>query len=185
MNHRPYSVNEMQLLETVGEIWQLSNCQIWPHDDVMIWKCFPHYWPFVRGIHRSLVDSPHKGPVIWGFEFICSYLNMLLNKQSSYRWVGTPWHLCDVTLIAFYFPSSGLVQSARDLATVSTALLRDVGMGVVAMFSTMGGHAPLPGLAPPPTTRETHIPQWAGTAETGETKLPDKVPYLTGNLIRV
>ena len=23
----------------------------------------PHYWPFVRGIHRWLVDSPHKGPV--------------------------------------------------------------------------------------------------------------------------
>ena len=24
-----------------------------------------HYWPFVRGIHQSLVDSPHKGPVMW------------------------------------------------------------------------------------------------------------------------
>ena len=23
----------------------------------------PHYWPFERGIHRSLVNSPHKGPV--------------------------------------------------------------------------------------------------------------------------
>ena len=23
-----------------------------------------HYWPFVGGIHRWLVDSPHKGPVI-------------------------------------------------------------------------------------------------------------------------
>ena len=25
----------------------------------------PHYWPFVRGIHQWLVDSPHKGPVMW------------------------------------------------------------------------------------------------------------------------
>ena len=24
----------------------------------------PHYWPFVRGIYNSSVDSPHKGPVI-------------------------------------------------------------------------------------------------------------------------
>ena len=24
----------------------------------------PHYWPFVRGIHQSLVDSLHKGPVM-------------------------------------------------------------------------------------------------------------------------
>ena len=23
-----------------------------------------HYWPFVRGIHQWLVDSPHKGPVM-------------------------------------------------------------------------------------------------------------------------
>ena len=23
-----------------------------------------HYWPFVRGIHLSQVDSPHKGPVM-------------------------------------------------------------------------------------------------------------------------
>ena len=23
----------------------------------------PHYWPFVRAIHRWLVNSPHKGPV--------------------------------------------------------------------------------------------------------------------------
>ena len=26
-------------------------------------KHFPNDWPFARGIHRSPVDSPHKGPV--------------------------------------------------------------------------------------------------------------------------
>ena len=31
------------------------------HDDVIRWKHFPRYWPFVQGIHRSLVNSPHKG----------------------------------------------------------------------------------------------------------------------------
>ena len=30
------------------------------HDDVIKWKHFPRYWPFVRGIHRSPVNSPHK-----------------------------------------------------------------------------------------------------------------------------
>ena len=36
--------------------------QIWrPHDDAF---CFLHYWPFVRGIHLSLVVYPHKGPVL-------------------------------------------------------------------------------------------------------------------------
>ena len=31
------------------------------HDDVIKWRHFPRYWPFVRGIHRSPVNSPHKG----------------------------------------------------------------------------------------------------------------------------
>ena len=31
------------------------------NDDVIKWKHFPRYWPFVRGIHRSPVNSPHKG----------------------------------------------------------------------------------------------------------------------------
>ena len=31
------------------------------HDDIIKWKHFPHYWPFVWAIHRSAVKSPHKG----------------------------------------------------------------------------------------------------------------------------
>ena len=32
------------------------------HDDVIKWKHFPRYWPFVRRTHRrSPVNSPHKG----------------------------------------------------------------------------------------------------------------------------
>ena len=30
------------------------------HDDVIKWKHFPRYWPFVWGIHRSSGNSPHK-----------------------------------------------------------------------------------------------------------------------------
>ena len=33
----------------------------WIHDDVLKWEHFPRYWPFVRGIRRSSVNSPHKG----------------------------------------------------------------------------------------------------------------------------
>ena len=31
------------------------------NDDVIKREHFPRYWPFVRGIHRSSVNSPHKG----------------------------------------------------------------------------------------------------------------------------
>ena len=45
------------------------------HDDVIKCKHFPCYWPFVRAIHRSPVDSPHKGQ--WHgalmFSLICAW----------------------------------------------------------------------------------------------------------------
>ena len=28
-----------------------------PHEDIMTWNCFPHYWPFVRGIHSDNADQ--------------------------------------------------------------------------------------------------------------------------------
>ena len=47
------------------------------HGDVIKWKFFPGYWPFVRGIHRSPMDSPHKGQ--WHgalmFYLICAWTN--------------------------------------------------------------------------------------------------------------
>ena len=52
------------------------------HDGVMIWKRFPHHWAFVRGIYLSPVDSPHKGPVIRGFDISFDVgLNKLLNNN--------------------------------------------------------------------------------------------------------
>ena len=36
----------------------VADCQ---HDDVIKWKHFPRYRPYVRRIHRSPVNSPHKG----------------------------------------------------------------------------------------------------------------------------
>ena len=52
------------------------------HDDVIKWKHFPCYWPFVRGIHWSLVNSPHKGQ--WRgalmFSLICAWINAWINN---------------------------------------------------------------------------------------------------------
>ena len=50
---------------------------------IITWKSFPYYWPFVRGIHRSPVDSPHKEQVVQSFDvsFDVSQ-NKLLNKKS-------------------------------------------------------------------------------------------------------
>ena len=53
------------------------------HDDVIKWKQFPRYWPFVRGIHRSLVNIPRKGQ--WCGVLMFSS-NKRLNKQQWRGW---------------------------------------------------------------------------------------------------
>ena len=55
-------------------------------DDVIQWKHFPRYWPFVRGIHRSPVNSPHKGQwrgALMGFFFICGWINTWVNNREA------------------------------------------------------------------------------------------------------
>ena len=50
------------------------------HDDVIKWKHFPRYWPFVRGIHRSPVNSPHKDQWRGALMF---FFDLRLNKRMS------------------------------------------------------------------------------------------------------
>ena len=55
------------------------------HDDVIKWKRFPRCWPFVGGIHRSPVNSPHK--VQWHgalmFSLICAWMNGWVNTRDA------------------------------------------------------------------------------------------------------
>ena len=59
------------------------------HDDVIKWKHLPRYWPFVRGIHRSPVNSPHKGQWRWADVFFYLRLTKRLSKQSWGWWFET------------------------------------------------------------------------------------------------
>ena len=55
------------------------------HDDAIKWKHFPRYWPFVRRIHRSPVNSPHKGQWRGAFMFtlICIWINGWVNNREA------------------------------------------------------------------------------------------------------
>ena len=63
-------------VKTVCMSWH-HHRSIQTHDDFIKWKHFPRYWAFVRGIHRSPVNSPYK--VQWGgalvFSLICAWIN--------------------------------------------------------------------------------------------------------------
>ena len=53
------------------------------HDDVIKWKRFPRYWPFVRGIHRSPVNSPHKGQWRGALMFSLIWINGWINNREA------------------------------------------------------------------------------------------------------
>ena len=114
IRHRAHTINRVSwpspkqwLMMIHGEYWSMCipvcdhTCVFVLHDDVIKWKHFPRYWPFVRGIHRSPVNSPHKGQ--WRgalmFYLICA-LNKQLSKQLWGWWFETPsrslWRHCNV-----------------------------------------------------------------------------------------
>ena len=74
------------------------------HDDVIKWKHFPRYWPFVRGIHRSPVNSPHKGQ--WRgalmFSLVCVWIDGWVNNREAGDLRRYRAHY-DVTVMYQYF----------------------------------------------------------------------------------
>ena len=88
------------------------------YDDVIKWKHFPRYWPFVRGIHRSrwIPRTKASDAELW-----CLLIDLRLNKRLSKQWWGwwfeTPswslWRHRNVVIIWYWsiFPQpSGLLH---------------------------------------------------------------------------
>ena len=52
------------------------------HDDVIKWKPFPHYWPFMLLAHREI---PAQRPVtrIFKFSLICPWTNGWVNNRNT------------------------------------------------------------------------------------------------------
>ena len=82
------------------------------HDDVIKWKLFPRYWPFVWGIHRSPVNSPHKGPVMRTLMFL--WCGSAYAVKQTVAWpviwyyMTSMWRHRNVTYISkVYFTGAG------------------------------------------------------------------------------
>ena len=64
-----------------GRVTIMPSC----HDDVIKWKNFPRNWPFMRGIHWSPVNSPHKdqwrGALM--FSLIYAWINDWVNNREA------------------------------------------------------------------------------------------------------
>ena len=74
-NELHYNIKHLQWAMSPGE----------HHDDVINWKHFPRYWPFVRGIHRSPVNSRRKGQWRGALMFcmICAWINGWVNPREA------------------------------------------------------------------------------------------------------
>ena len=57
---------------------------VFSHDDVIKWKHFPRYWPFVQGIHRWPVNSHYTGQ--WRRALMFSLIRAWIDV-----WVKQPW----------------------------------------------------------------------------------------------
>ena len=90
-----YFLRGSQRSHSHGNQLDLPKVQI--HDHVIKWKHFPRYWPFVRGIHRSTVNSPHKGQ--WRgalvFSLICAWINAWVNNREAGDLRRSLWRHCN------------------------------------------------------------------------------------------
>ena len=86
------------------------------HDDVIKWKHFPRYWPFVRGIHRSPLNSPHKGQ--WRralvFSLIYAWINCWANNREAGDLRRYRVHY-DVTVMWMWIPAKRPVTRSFDV----------------------------------------------------------------------
>ena len=92
------------------------------HDDVIKWKHFPRCWPFVREIHRSPVNSPHKGQWRGALMFclICTWINgWVNNREAGNLRLHRPSLPCERVMMhhvmtlgyGYLFPINGLLWS--------------------------------------------------------------------------
>ena len=73
-----------------GIWWCSSQKAVRFHDDVTQWKHFPRYLPFVRGIHRWPLNSPHKGQ--WRGALMSSMIWAWMNGWVNIREAGDLRH---------------------------------------------------------------------------------------------
>ena len=64
---------------------ELYKHNFFKYDDAIKWNHFTRYWPFVRGIHQSPVNFPHKrqwrGALM--FSLICVWINGWVNDREA------------------------------------------------------------------------------------------------------
>ena len=85
-------------------------------DDVIKWKQFPRYWPFVQRIHRWPANSPHKGQWHGAFMFslICPWINDWVSNREAADLRRHRSHY-DVTVMDYHIYQNDIIRDFSDL----------------------------------------------------------------------
>ena len=98
--------------------WQVNR----DPDDVIKWKHFPRYWPFVRGILQSPVNFRHKGQ--WRgalvFSLICAWIIGWVNNREAGDLRPHRAHY-DVIVMPYRHPDGCLFITGTSTAKSSSA----------------------------------------------------------------
>ena len=108
INNSLFSTCHLSFYEESQRIWYTRNITgdltikdiRQKHDDVIKWKHFPSCWVFVREIHWSTVNSPHKGQ--WRGALMFSLICACINGWPNNREAGDLRHHCahyDITVM--------------------------------------------------------------------------------------
>ena len=96
------------------------------HEDFIKWKYFPRYWPSVRGIHRSPVNSPHKG--LWRGALMFSLIGAWING----------WETGDLRRHRAHYDVTEMFMSDMDSLTASSGYtVYEFGVAFVVVVKTM------------------------------------------------
>ena len=91
-----------------AHFWKYANI----HDDVIKWKHFPRNWPLLRGIHRSPVNSPHKGQWRGASMFSLIWMKNWVNNRKAGDLRRYRAH-CDVIVLGYLFHIPLLIDKCR------------------------------------------------------------------------
>ena len=100
------------------------------YDDIIKWKHFPRYRHFVLGIHRSQVNSPHKGQ--WRgalmLSLICAWTKGWANNQNAgdLRCYCARYDITVMTFCTFQEPHNTAIGNCAVCVTVKSSWWQSV-----------------------------------------------------------
>ena len=96
------------------------------HDYVIKWKHFRRNWPFVRGIHRVPVNSPHRGQWRGALmrSLICVSINCWVNNREAGDLRRHRGHYDVNVMFNSFPPSAAYMRQCIGLALVQIMVCR-------------------------------------------------------------